>query len=142
MKIEQFHVLRRIVREMVDNVLVYSGSSNGLYSSSAMTDLYGSGFTNDIEKEVQKQKVHIRFQKTGPRSITIVEGLEDDLDIKRIAKAFKKTFSCASSVHIDKLGNEVIKLQGNHLYEVRDWLIEQEIITQKESPERIVIHGL
>ena len=123
---------------MVDNELIYSNmTSSGL---SGLSDLYGIG--NDIEREVQKQKVHIRFQKTGPRSITIVEGLEDDLDIKRIARAFKKSFNCASSIHIDKAGNEVIKLQGNHLHDVRDWLIQQEIITQKEASDRIVIHGL
>lgn len=131
-------MLDRIAGKMVDNLMVYSNmTSSGL---SGLDDLYGIG--NDIEKEVQKQKVHIRFQKTGPRSITIVEGLEDDLDIKRIARAFKKSFNCASSIHIDKAGNEVIKLQGNHIHDVRDWLIQQEIITQKDASDRIVIHGL
>lgn len=131
-------MLDRIAGKMVDNELIYSNmTSSGL---SGLSDIYGIG--NDIEREVQKQKVHIRFQKTGPRSITIVEGLEDDLDIKRIARAFKKSFNCASSIHIDKAGNEVIKLQGNHLHDVRDWLIQQEIITQKEASDRIVIHGL
>lgn len=131
-------MLDRIAGKMVDNLMVYSNmTSSGL---SGLDDLYGIG--NDIEREVQKQKVHIRFQKTGPRSITIVEGLEDDLDIKRIARAFKKSFNCASSIHIDKAGNEVIKLQGNHIHDVRDWLIQQEIITQKDASDRIVIHGL
>jgi translation initiation factor 1 len=128
---------------MADNTFVYSNLSGGLGpggGSTTIQDLYNLG--NDIERDVQKQKVHIRFQKTGPRSITIVEGLEDDLDIKRIARAFKKSFNCASSVHADKDGNEVIKLQGNHLHDVRDWLIEQEIITQKDAADRIVIHGL
>jgi translation initiation factor 1 len=125
---------------MVENELIYSNMATTSSGLSGLGDLYC--ISNNIERDVQKQKVHIWFQKTGPRSITIVEGLEDDLDIKRIARAFKKSFNCASSIHIDKAGNEVIKLQGNHIHDVRDWLIQQEIITQKEASDRIVIHGL
>ena len=95
---------------------------------------------NDLE--VQKSKIHIRFQKTGPRSITIVEGLDDDLDLKRISKALKKTFSCAATIQKDVDGNEIIQLQGDHCNNVKKWLIEQEIISESESKERIVMHGL
>lgn len=89
-----------------------------------------------------KAKIHIRFQKNGPRSITLIEGLDDDLDLKRIAKAMKKGFSCASSVHIDdKTKESYIKLQGDHRDNIRDWLLQEKIVETSEAKERIVIHG-
>jgi len=89
-----------------------------------------------------KAKIHIRFQKTGPRSITLLEGLEDDLDLKRIAKAMKKSFSCASSVHVDdKTKESYIKLQGDHRDNIREWLLQEKIVQASEAKEQIVIHG-
>jgi len=94
-----------------------------------------------FENQVQKSKIHVRFQKTGPRSITLIEGLDSDLDLKRIAKAMKKHFSCSSSIQTDRDENEVIQLQGDQRENVKDWLIAQEIITEKEVKERLVLHG-
>jgi translation initiation factor 1 len=89
-----------------------------------------------------KSKIHIRFQKNGPRSITLIEGLEDDLDLKRIARAMKKGFSCASSVHMDEKTKEsYIKLQGDHRDNIREWLLQEKIIEASEAKERIVVHG-
>jgi len=96
-------------------------------------------FTSLTESE--KQKIHIRFQKTGPRSITLVEGLEDDLDLKRISKAMKRTFNCACVILKNKAGEDIIQLQGDHRTNVRDWLIQQEIVTEKDAKEQIVLHG-
>lgn len=99
-------------------------------------------FDNDFGiNEVQKSKIHIRYQKIGPRSITIVEGLDDDLDLKRISKAMKKAFSCAATVLMDDEQNELIQLQGDKRTEVKSWLVDQEILTVQEAKERIVIHG-
>jgi translation initiation factor 1 len=89
-----------------------------------------------------KEKIHIRFYQQGKRAITMIEGLDDDLDQKRIAKALKRAFSCASSVHIDEAsGKEVIKLQGDQVHSIKEWLVAQEILTQKEAGERLVLHG-
>ena len=90
---------------------------------------------------INKQKLHIRYQQNGKRDITIIEGFEKDLDLKRISKALKKLFGCACSIHIDNDENEIIKLQGNHCDAVRDWIIQQEIIPKNEAADRIVIHG-
>ena len=92
--------------------------------------------------DFQAGKIHIRFQKTGPRSITIIEGLDNDLDLKRIAKYMKRSFNCSAAVHIDKNGNEVIQLQGDQTSNVKEWLIVQEILTETDAEMRIVIHGL
>jgi len=89
-----------------------------------------------------KGKIHIRFQKTGPRSITLIEGLDEDLDLKRIARAMKKGFCCASSIHVDEKTQEsYIKLQGDHRDNVREWLLQEKIVEANEAKERIVIHG-
>ena len=98
-------------------------------------------FKNTSELDVQKSKIDIRFQKMGPRSITLIEGLDDDLDLRRISKAMKKQFNCAASIHKDKDEKEIIKLQGDHRQSVRDWIISQGILTESEADERIMMHG-
>jgi translation initiation factor SUI1 len=90
---------------------------------------------------VFKEKIHIRFTP-GKRAVTLIEGLDDDLDQVRIARAMKREFKCAVSVHKDKAEREVIKLQGDQCMNVKDWLLAQEILTKKEAGERIVIHRL
>jgi translation initiation factor 1 len=97
-------------------------------------------FASSFKIEGPKEKIHIRYYKQGPRTITMIEGLDDDLDQKRIAKALKGLLKCASSVHANDEGVEVIKLQGDHCMAVKDWLIAQEILTTKEAAERLVIH--
>ena len=98
-------------------------------------------FKNTSELDVQKSKIDIRFQKMGPRSITLIEGLDDDLDLRRISKAMKKQFNCAASIHKDKDEKEIIKLQGDHRQSVRDWIISQGILTESEADQRIMMHG-
>ena len=48
-------------------------------------------FDDADEKQGDQSKVHIRVQqRNGRKCITTVQGLADDLDVKRICKAFKK----------------------------------------------------
>ena len=61
-----------------------------------------------------EEKVHVRVQqRNGRKCITTVAGLADDLDIKRICKAFKKNFSCNGAVQKDLEVGEVIQLSGD-----------------------------
>jgi len=90
---------------------------------------------------VEKGKIHIRYQKIGPRALTIIEGLDDDLDQKRIAKAMAKGFSCSTSVHQNKQGNDVIQLQGDQREIIIEWLLANEILTEQEKKERVIVHG-
>eukprot|EP01032_Pedospumella_encystans_P000365 gene365-412_t len=53
-------------------------------------------FTSNAGKD--NSKIHIRVQqRNGRKCITTVQGLADDLDIAKIAKALKKTFKCNGS---------------------------------------------
>ena len=56
-------------------------------------------FDDADEKQGDQSKVHIRVQqRNGRKCITTVQGLADDLDVKRICKAFKKNFQCNGAV--------------------------------------------
>jgi len=80
-------------------------------------------------------------QRNGRKCITTIQGLDDDLDLKRICKAMKKVFNTNGSIEKDEEMGEVIQLQGDQRTNVRDWLIEQEIVSKTEAEERLVVHG-
>lgn len=86
----------------------------------------------------QGEKVHVRVQqRNGRKCITTVAGLADDLDIKRICKAFKKNFSCNGAVQKDEDDSEVIQLSGDQRTNVKEFLVDQEIC----HSDAIVLHG-
>ena len=86
-------------------------------------------------------KIHIRVQQMGKKWITSIEGLDDDLDLDRIARAMKKTLNCAATVSMNKEGNEIIQLQGYQRDFIHEWLVVNEVMTEKEAITRLVIHG-
>jgi translation initiation factor 1 len=85
-------------------------------------------------------KIHLRLIQLGKKSITMIEGLDDDLDLNRIAKAMRKHFSCAVAVKTDKEDNIFIQLQGDHRNDITGWLIDAEILSKGEE-ERVIVHG-
>jgi translation initiation factor 1 len=96
-------------------------------------------FTNDA---FIKNKYHIRVQqRNGRKCITTLDGLEDDLDLKRICKAMRNAFSCNGNVVYKEEGElGVIQLQGDQRDNIKVWLLEQDIILKNEA-DRIIIHG-
>ena len=76
-------------------------------------------------------------QRNGRKCITTVAGLADDLDVKRIAKALKKTFKCNGAVVSDDDYGKVIQLQGDHRQGVVQFLTKEEICDK----ETLVVHG-
>jgi len=86
-------------------------------------------------------KIHIRIQQMGKKWLTLIEGLDDDLDLARIARAIKKGLHCAATVVTDKDDQECIKLSGNHRDAVAAWLVTNEVLTAKEGKDRLVLHG-
>jgi translation initiation factor 1 len=90
---------------------------------------------------VTKNKYHIRVQqRNGRKCITTLQGLEDDLDLKRICRAMRTAFSCNGNVIQDEDNGDVIQLQGDQRENIRDWILEQQILLKSEA-DRIVIHG-
>ena len=64
-------------------------------------------------------------------------GLASDLDLKKILKAFKKSFKCNGAILEDETLGKVIQLQGDQRANIRDFLVDQEICSATD----IVIHG-
>ncbi len=99
-------------------------------------------FAGDVEEGVggvsDSNLVHIRIQqRNGRKSLTTVAGLADDLDLKRILKAFKKTFSCNGTVIEDEEHGEILQLQGDQRKNVAAFLVDNEICGKHE----VRIHG-
>ena len=88
-----------------------------------------------------KPKIHLRLVKSGSKYITTIEGLDSDLNLKRISRAMKKQFCCAVTVKKDDGDAEIIQMQGDHRSNIATWLVANEVLTKSESESRIVIHG-
>lgn len=89
----------------------------------------------------EKQKIHVRYQETGPRSITILEGLANDLDLKRISRSMRKSFHCNCVILQNKAGEDILQLQGDHRDKIREWLVANNIVEASDAKEQIVLHG-
>lgn len=70
-----------------------------------------------IVKSEQKIKVAIDKKRYG-KIVTIVTGFENEIDIKKIAKALKNELACGGTYR----DNE-IELQGDHRKRIKDILI-------------------
>ena len=93
---------------------------------------------NQAEGMGSGNKVHIRVQQRNRRKcILTVQGLDDDLDLKKICKALRKNLQCNGAVVKDKEYGEIIQLQGDHRGPVSEFLVDQQIITK----DQLVIHG-
>lgn len=98
-------------------------------------------FANSLERNLHKSKVHIRVQqRNGKKCITSIEGLDEDLDQKRICKHMRKLFNCNGNVISDPERGEIIQLQGDQRDNVRAFLLEQTVLEAHEK-DRLVIHG-
>ena len=101
-------------------------------------DLFDFGKPQD---SILKNRYHIRIQqRNGKKAITTLQGLEDDLDIKRICKYMRKSFNCNGNVKKDKFDEDIIQLQGDQRENIKQWLLDQQII-EKQEVSRIVVHG-
>ncbi|KAJ2769851.1 Eukaryotic translation initiation factor eIF-1 [Coemansia nantahalensis] len=82
--------------------------------------------------------IDIRIQqRTTHKSVTTLQGLPDQFDLKHMLKYFKKTFGCLGAVVTDKTYGKVIQLAGDQRIKLRDFLIEEKIAEKKD----IVVHG-
>lgn len=93
------------------------------------------------QNSLAKNKYHIRVQqRNGRKCITTLDGLEEDLDLKRICRAMRNAFSCNGNVTSKEDGGDVIQLQGDQRENIKQWLLDMEIILKNEV-DRIVVHG-
>lgn len=82
--------------------------------------------------------IHIRIQqRNGRKTLTTVQGLSADYDLKKIVKACKKEFACNGTVVEHPEYGEVIQLQGDQRKHVEAFLIKVQLATS----ERLKVHG-
>lgn len=92
----------------------------------------------DVGKGAKDKLIHIRIQqRNGRKTLTTVQGLSSDYDLKKIVKVCKKEFACNGTVVEHPEYGEVIQLQGDQRNLIKDFL--KKVGLAKE--EQIKVHG-
>ena len=82
--------------------------------------------------------IHIRIQqRNGRKTLTTVQGLPQEYDLKKILKVLKKDFACNGNIVKDEELGEVIQLQGDQRVKMSEFLVSQLQLPKKN----IKIHG-
>lgn len=82
--------------------------------------------------------VHIRIQqRSGRKTLTTVQGLASDLNLKKILKYFKREFCCNGTIVKDPEMGKVIQVQGDQRQNITNFLTEENICERSQ----IKIHG-
>ncbi len=104
-------------------------SFNSPYNN--IDNIDNDGLSNDLT-------VHIRLtQRNRRKCITTVQGLADDLDLKKICKFLRKEFKCNGTVIKDDEYGEILQFQGDHRNNIKDFLSFTKIINK----DKIILHG-
>ena len=92
--------------------------------------------TDFPEEDENQSRVHIRVQqRNGRKCVTTVQGLADDLDLKKILKYVKKMFNTNGTVvKGDEMG-DVIQLQGDQRKNIYRFLTEFNIVPKTQITE-------
>jgi len=92
------------------------------------------------ETPTKSSQIHLRVQqRNGRKCITTVQGLSETLDLKRMIKIFKKSFSCNGAIKPDKETNsKVLQMSGDQRQGVKTFLINEKIV----APDDIIVHGV
>lgn len=86
----------------------------------------------------QNELIHIRIQqRNGKKNLTTLQGLSNDIELKKIVKAFKKEFACNGCIVQHKEYGEIIQLQGDQRENVKNFLIKGNL----GNEEIIKVHG-
>jgi len=103
------------------------------------TDLDSFSPEASTEKKATKSYVvHIRNQqRNGRKSLTLIQGLPEDLNLKKIVKVMRKMFSTNGTILKDDEMGEVIQLQGDRRKDAYEFLTKYNIC----EAEVIKVHG-
>ncbi|XP_003388184.1 PREDICTED: eukaryotic translation initiation factor 1-like [Amphimedon queenslandica] len=82
--------------------------------------------------------VHVRIQqRNGRKTLTTVQGISQDYDLKKIAKVCKKEFACNGTVVDHPEYGEVIQLQGDQRNNICEFLVKVGLV----SKANLKLHG-
>ena len=87
---------------------------------------------------VQDSIVHIRIQqRNGRKTLTTVQGLSEEYDLKKIVRVCKKEFSCNGTVVEHPEYGEVLQLQGDQRMKICGFLSEANLVKK----DQLKVHG-
>lgn len=123
-----------------DHHILNNQSQNFAYYMSTIQNLNAfDPFADTGDSEAQPTNyIHIRIQqRNGRKTLTTVQGVPNEYDLKKILKVLKKDFACNGNIVKDDDLGEVIQLQGDQRTKVSEFLT-----TQLQLPKKnIKIHG-
>ena len=91
-----------------------------------------------IRSSGQDTYIHIRIQqRNGRKTLTTVQGISADFDLKKIVRVVKKDFACNGTIVDHPEYGEVIQLQGDQRTRISDFLKK----TGLAREETIKVHG-
>ncbi|GAA5808951.1 hypothetical protein MFLAVUS_002351 [Mucor flavus] len=95
----------------------------------------------DVDQDKPQQQtnhIHLRVQqRNGRKTLTTLQGLPTEYDVKKILKSFKKVFACSGTIiEHDELGN-ILQLSGDQRLKIAEFLVTEHIAKKTE----IVVHG-
>ena len=76
-------------------------------------------------------------QRNGRKCITTIQGLNAEIDMKKVLKACKKSMNCNGTVVDDEKMGQVIQLQGDKREEFKKFIVENE----RAEANTIKVHG-
>ncbi len=71
-----------------------------------------------MAREEEKIRVVLEKKRYG-KTVTLIEGISGDVDIKNVLKELKNSLACGGTYK-----NKTVELQGNHTKRVKDRLIK------------------
>ncbi|KAL2725165.1 eukaryotic translation initiation factor eIF1 [Vespula maculifrons] len=90
------------------------------------------------DDDVQDGLVHIRIQqRNGRKTLTTVQGLSSEYDLRKIVRACKKEFACNGTVIEHPEYGEVLQLQGDQRENICQWLTKSGLA----KPDQLKVHG-
>ena len=93
--------------------------------------------TDFPDEEENQSRIHIRVQqRNGRKCVTTVQGLAEDLDLKKILKYVKRMFNTNATV-VSHEDGDVIQLQGDKRNSIARFLTEFKIAQESQ----ITVHG-
>jgi translation initiation factor SUI1 len=79
------------------------------------------------EPQTEENPIEVRVQRARRGWVTIVAGLNPEINFKRVTGEFKSSFGCNGSVQIDKEQNKYVLFQGNMCENLKNFLVSQRI---------------
>ena len=120
-----------------------AASGEVIFNKTGNDDMMNLNFVGEEEQFGEKERepniIHLHYQqRTTRKCITIIQGLTEDLDEKKILRAFKKMFHCNGTTVEDEEKGKIIQLQGDFRKAVAQFFVEEGIAAKDE----IKIHGI